>query len=210
MQILEQLGSGEGMPVDAISAATADRATVAPLLIDAIDRYEPENEAEENGLFVAFHLLGQWQEKPAYRVLARFLRRPDVESILGDATTETSHKVMANVFDGNPGPVYDIIHDSDADEFVRNRMFDTLVMLVFQGKLDRSEVADFLRSAFADLQPQDQCAVWDGWQLRRRNGSRSLAERAGPRQAMETGQARQHVADASNSGWPRQPANAAD
>ena len=71
---------------------------------------------------------------------------------------------MANVFDGDPGPIYDIIHDSDADEFVRNRMFDTLVMLVFQDKLDRTEVADFLRSAFASLQPQDQCAVWDGWQ----------------------------------------------
>ena len=86
MQILEQLGSGEGMPVDAISAATADRATVAPLLIDAIDRYEPENEAEENGLFVAFHLLGQWQEKPAYRVfyeLEEAEGSPTIADVLG-------------------------------------------------------------------------------------------------------------------------------
>jgi Protein of unknown function (DUF1186)/SEC-C motif len=164
MLILERLGSGEGMPIEAIRAATADHATVAPLLIDAIDRYEPESEAEENGLFIAFHLLGQWREKPAYRSLARFLRRPDVESIMGDATTETSHKIMANVFDGDPAPIYDIINDFDADEFVRSRMFDTLVMLVFQGELDRTDVAAFLRSAFTDLEPRDQCAVWDGWQ----------------------------------------------
>ena len=101
--MLEQLGSGEGMPIEAIRAATADREAVAPLLREAIERCEPNSEIEENGLFIAFHLLGQWQEKSAYRPLARFLRRPDVELILGDATTETSPRVMAAVFDGDPG-----------------------------------------------------------------------------------------------------------
>jgi hypothetical protein len=164
MQILDQLGSGEGMPVEAIRAATADRASAAPLLVDAIERCEPNSEVEENGLFIAFHLLGQWREKSAYRPLARFLRRPDVKSILGDATTETSHKIMAGVFDGDPGPIYDIINDFEADEFVRGRMFDALVILVFRGELDRAEVADFLQSRFTGLQPQDRSAVWDGWQ----------------------------------------------
>jgi Protein of unknown function (DUF1186)/SEC-C motif len=164
VQILDQLGSGEGMPTEAIRAATADRTMVAPLLVEAIDRCEPTSEIEENGLFIAFHLLGQWREQSAYRSLARFLRRPDAELILGDATTETSHRVMASVFDGDPRPIYDIIQDSEADEFVRGRMFDTLVILVFRGELDRTAVADFLQSAFDDLQPREQCAVWDGWQ----------------------------------------------
>jgi hypothetical protein len=157
MQILDQLGSGEGMPIEAIRAATAER-------IDAIERCDPEGEVQENGLFIAFHLLGQWREKSAYRKLARFLRWPEVEAILGGATTETCHKVMANVFDGDPAPIYEIIHDADADEFVRGRMFDTLVILVLQGQLDRQEVASFLRSAFTDLQPQDQSVIWSGWQ----------------------------------------------
>jgi len=164
VQILDQLGSGEGMPVEAIRAATADRTIVAPLLLEAIDRCEPTSEVEENGLFIAFHLLGQWREQSAYRSLARFLRRPDAELVLGDATTETSHRVMASVFDGDPRPIYDIIRDAEADEFVRGRIFDTLVILVFRGELDRTAVADFLRSAFDDLQPQEQCFVWDGWQ----------------------------------------------
>src|SRR5882757_2687436 len=97
MRILDQLGSGEGIPTEAIRAATADRSTVAPLLLDAIDRYEPNGEADNNGLFIAFHLLGQWREKSAYRTLARFLRRPDAYVILGDATTETAHRVLASV-----------------------------------------------------------------------------------------------------------------
>ena len=152
------------MPIEAMRAATADRARVTPLLLDAIDRYDPKNEEEDNALFIAFHLLGQWREKSAYRVLARFLRRPDIETVLGDATTETSHKIIANVFDGDPQPIYDIIHDAEADEFVRSRMFDALVMLVLQGELNRAEIAKFVRSAFTDLQPQDLSAVWDGWQ----------------------------------------------
>ena len=162
--MLEQLGSGEGMPIEAIRAATADREAVAPLLREAIERCEPNSEIEENGLFIAFHLLGQWQEKSAYRPLARFLRRPDVESILGDATTETSPRVMAAVFDGDPGSIYDIINDVDADEFVRSSMFDALVILALRGELDRAEVAEFLKSRSSDLQPQDQSAVWEGWQ----------------------------------------------
>jgi hypothetical protein len=164
VQILDQLGSGDGLPTEAIRAATADRSTVAPLLLDAIDRCAPKNEVEENGLFIAFHLLGQWREKSAYRTIARFLRRPDVELILGDATTETSHRVLASVFDGDPRPIYDIIRDPEADELVRWRAFDALVILVLRGGLDRAAVADFLRSAFDDLQPRDMCAVWDGWQ----------------------------------------------
>jgi Protein of unknown function (DUF1186)/SEC-C motif len=164
MQILEQLGSGEGLPIDAIRAATADRETAAPLLLEAIERCEPQSEIEENGLFIAFHLLGQWKEKSAYRPLAGFLRRPDIEFVLGDATTETSPRVMAAVFDGDPGPIYDIINDVDADEFVRSSMFDALVILALRGELDRAEVAEFLKSRFSELQPQDQSAVWEGWQ----------------------------------------------
>jgi hypothetical protein len=164
MQIIRQLGSGEGMPIEAIRAATTDRATVAPLLLEALEKCEPNDEVEENGLFIAFHLLGQWREKPAYRTLARFLRRPDVDLILGDATTETSHKIMANVFDGDPRPIYDIIQDSSADDSVRSRMFDTLVILAFRNELDRTEISDFLRARFNDLQPRDFSAAWDGWQ----------------------------------------------
>jgi hypothetical protein len=49
-----------------------------------------------------FHLLGEWRETSAYPVLARLLRLPgeDMDEILGDAVTKTSHRVMAAVFDG--------------------------------------------------------------------------------------------------------------
>ena len=160
MQIIRQLGSGEGMPTEAIRAATADRTTAAPLLLEAIERYVPTAEVDEERTF---------HRVPSARPVAGDVglshagalpAPPDVELILGSATTETSHKIMASVFDGDPRPIYDIIQDSEADEFVRWRMFDALVMLAFRDELDRTEISDFLRSRFNDLQPRDHvCGV---------------------------------------------------
>jgi hypothetical protein len=115
-------------------------------------------------LFWIFHLFGEWREKSAYRPLARLLRRPEIYDVLGDAVGETSHRVMAAVFDGDPQPLYDIILDPDADEFVRSRMCEALAMVVLQGELDRAAAARFLRDAFAEMRPQAECFVWAGWQ----------------------------------------------
>ena len=163
-QILDQLGSGKGLPVDAIRAADAHRAAMVPVLLRAFDQSASAGPSMQDSLFIAFHLLGQWRERSAYRPLAAFLRRPEVEPILGDATTVTCHRVMAGVFDGDPNPLYDVILDPAADEFIRARMCDALVIATLRGELPREEAARFLRSSYADLQPQAECFVWQGWQ----------------------------------------------
>jgi len=71
---------------------------------------------------------------------------------------------MASVFDGDPHPIYDIILDANADEYVRARMCDALALLVLQGRLDRSEAASFLRDCWMSLQPREGCYVWVGWE----------------------------------------------
>jgi hypothetical protein len=165
-QILDQLGSGQGLPVDAIRAANANRAAMVPLFLTAFDQAETASPSMQDALFFAFHLLGQWREKSAYRPLAAFLRRPSdqVEPILAVATTETTHRVMASVFDGDPQPLYEVILDPGADEFIRARMFGALVIVTLRGELPREETARFLRSCYTDLQPQDECFAWEGWQ----------------------------------------------
>src|SRR5258708_5955088 len=165
-QILEQLGSRADPPDDAIRAADTNRAPMVPLFLRTIDQTATAGPSMQDALFIAFHLLGQWREKSAYRPLAAFLRRPakEVEPILGDATTETCHRVMASVFDGDPNPLYEVILDPEADEFVRARMCDALVIVTLRGELQREETARFLQSCYSGLQPQDECFVWEGWQ----------------------------------------------
>jgi hypothetical protein len=166
-QVLEELSVWGKLPVEAIRAAQADRATMVPLFLRRIDDFlSLEGElVPPAALFFMFHLLGEWREKSAYRPLANLLRLPPDElgPILGGAITETTHRVMAALFDGDPGPLYEIIRDAHADEYVRSRMCQTIAMLTRRGELPRAATADFLRDCYSQLDASDGCFVWQGW-----------------------------------------------
>ena len=74
-QILHELASADGMPVEAIRAASANRAAVAPAFVQVIERFVAGEyaDADADALFLVFHLLGEWREKSAYRPLAALL-----------------------------------------------------------------------------------------------------------------------------------------
>jgi hypothetical protein len=142
---------------------------MVPLFIQDIETFlalEPGARAKPTPLFFIFHLLGEWREKAAYRPLARLLRLPgrELDAIFGDGITTTSHRVMAAVFDGDPQPLYDIILDPNAEEFIRAGMCEALAMVTVRGELDRAVAGRFLRDAFIEMRPQAECYVWVGWQ----------------------------------------------
>jgi hypothetical protein len=167
-QILEQLSVRDRLPTEAIHAAAADRAAVLPLLLQAIEQCRRGDAAPstEDALLVVFHLLGEWGETSAYRPLAMLLRLSgdDLEPLLGDAITETSIRVMAAVFDGDPTPLYDVILDPEASEYARSSMCEALATVTLRGALPREEAKRFLLACYSDLKPQGECFVWDGWQ----------------------------------------------
>jgi uncharacterized protein YchJ len=166
--ILDDLVAAEGLPEEAITAARACQASMVPVFLEVIEAYlaaDPRPPIEQ-GLFFIFHLLGEWREKSAYRPLARLLRLPADESdaVFGDTTTETSHRVMAAVFDGDPQPLYDVILDSAADQFIRSRMCEVLAMVTLRDEVPRAEAERFLRACYSDIEPKNECFVWNGWQ----------------------------------------------
>jgi uncharacterized protein YchJ len=167
-QILDRLTFQERLPVEALREATADRALIAPVFVHAIEQYVSPggDRSAQDSLFFIFHLLGEWREKSAYRPLARLLRcaPDDVEAIFGGAVTETTHRVMAAVFDGDPGPLYEVILAPAADEFIRSRMLEAVAMVTLRSEMPREEAARFLRACYSELDPQDECWVWNGWQ----------------------------------------------
>lgn len=129
MRVIVELGVPGRLPVEAIRAAQADRDTMTPIFLRTIDDFlELREPVDPDALFFIFHLLGEWREKSAYWPLAVFLRLPGdvLDTILSDCITETSHRVMAAVFDGDPEPLYAIIRDSEADEYVRAKMLQTI------------------------------------------------------------------------------------
>jgi Protein of unknown function (DUF1186)/SEC-C motif len=168
-EILEQLTNDNGLPVEAIRAADADRAAVLPAFLQAVDDYVSADQAGRTRpwpIFFIFHLVGSWREKSGYRSLAKLLSLPgaDLDYVLGGAITETTHRVMAAVFDGDPRPLYDVILNENADEFVRSRMLETLAMLALRGELTREEVARFLHVCFPKFRDEPGSFVWNGWQ----------------------------------------------
>jgi len=168
-EILEKLSKDEGLPVEAIRAADADRAAVLPAFLQAVEDYVAGDEAARAkpwAIFFIFHLLGSWREKSAYRPLARLLTLAgdELDDVLGGGITETAHRVMAAVFDGDPQPLYDVILDENADEFARSRMLEALAMVALRGELAREELTQFLRVCFTKFQAEPGCFVWNGWQ----------------------------------------------
>ncbi len=168
--IVAALSREEGLPRAALVAAASQRDQLAPRFIRLIEDYLdlPGSERpDKTPIFFIFHLLGDWREKPAYRSLARLLHLPDKEigDLLGDAVTTTSNRVVAGVFDGDPQPIFDIILDASADEYVRSRMCEALSYLGLTGQIDRRTLSNFLRDCFANLSPQGPCYVWVGWQM---------------------------------------------
>ena len=168
-KILHELTYADGLPREALKAASAQHGEMLPLFLEEIEAYlapQPAARGKPTPLFFIFHLLGEWRENAAYRPLARLLRLPrrDADAIFGDGITTTSHRVMAAVFDGDPEPLYDIILDPSAEEFIRAGMCEALAMVTVRGELDRTVAGQFLRDAFIEMRPQAECYVWVGWQ----------------------------------------------
>lgn len=168
-EILLALNDADGeLPSAALRAAGERRAEIVPLLVEAIERAAtaPVDELDEAPqVFFGALLLGEWRETSAYRPLARLLRRADDggERIFGDAGMEAINRVMANVFDGDPEPLYEVVFEPGADPFIRWSMFDALAILAVRGAFARERVARFLAEAFEKLAPDDDGCVWAGW-----------------------------------------------
>jgi uncharacterized protein len=168
-EIVAQLRVMHEVPRVAIRAAEADRASAVPAFLAEIDRYLRSGGTIEErwGLYWMFHLLGQWREKSAYRPLAQLLRSPpeEIDDIFSVVVGDTVHRVMGAVFDGDPKPLYDVILDEGADEYVRGRLCEALAVVAVRGDVSRDEIAGFLRSCYVDLRPQSESFVWNGWSL---------------------------------------------
>jgi hypothetical protein len=170
--ILAELAADRPFPFAAVEAARADRATMVPLFIAQIEKCiaGTASEIEQRGIFLIFHLLGEWREKASYRPLASLLRLPSekCDTLLNYAVTETGHRVMAAVFDGDPQPLYDVILDPAADEFARSKMCEVLAMAALRGELPCQEAARFLNSSHGQLKAEPHSEhgnqVWYGWQ----------------------------------------------
>jgi hypothetical protein len=165
-ELIPRLAYHGKIPVEAVHEARSNWSVAAPAFVQAIEQFLSGDRSNIASLWIIFHLFAEVSEASAYRPLARLLRCPpdDIEEIFASTDSETVHKVMAAVFDGDPRPLYEVILDPEADEYVRGRMLETVAMVTLKGKLAHDEASRFLQACYTDIVPQDTCVAWDGWQ----------------------------------------------
>jgi hypothetical protein len=137
-EILKALNNLTGLPIDILQAASANRNALAPLFIREIESYlahspNKQKNVESGAAFFGYHFLAEWNEKSAYRTVARLLRIPskEAEDFFADASTETSDRIMASLFDGD--------------------------------LISREQLAAILHDIFDKLEHCRESFVWNGW-----------------------------------------------
>jgi hypothetical protein len=175
-EIVEALRALDGLPAAALLEARVRREELVPRFRrelesfvahapDEEDLEDEQYEHEAGPVALIFHLLAEWREKAAYRLMAQVLRSdPErVEAEFGDMRIETAPRALAAVFDGDLGPVCEIVADADADEWVRASACESFVPLVAEGLVSRDAAVQALASLRERIRPHEEHPVWLGW-----------------------------------------------
>lgn len=168
-EIMADFAGRDDFPHDALAAAGKCRESLMPLFLDQIERLQSKElgsfaGADVSSFLFIYFLLGEWRDARAYRPLAALLRRDSdvVDALIGDAVTEGTARVIAGVCDGDLEPIFSVIADSAADEFIRSQMLDALVIIFHhRPELQQQVVSYFENFPAADFDKPE--LLWASW-----------------------------------------------
>ena len=168
-QIFTALAERDGFPRNAMVEAGNCRAEMVAIFVDQIDRLQSKtitsnDDPDVSAFLLTYFLLGEWRDARAYRPLAELLRRDiaELDWLIGDAVTEGTARVIAGVFDGNLQPIFAVLEDPDAYEFIRSQMIDALVMIVRTHPEKASEITAWME-CFFDASFDKPDVLWESW-----------------------------------------------
>ena len=163
-EILDKLsvfGSDQPLPREALAEAARQRETITPILLDALDVVYEKVQSEGKGVCddpaydlsaYAVFLLAQFQEQRAFPKLLRLLTLDSdgLDIVLNDIIGNMGN-VLYSTYDGDLSAAKAIIVNSSYDPFARGASLDLLEGLFRDGRLQREELAGFLRERLALL-----------------------------------------------------------
>jgi Protein of unknown function (DUF1186) len=158
-EIIEQLKYNETriFPREAVEAAISEQAAITPVLIETLKdcKNNLDELLEDSGYILplyVLYLLAQFREKAAYPVIIDFFSTPGdaAMDITGDVVTEDLGRIIASVFDGNLTPIKQLIENREVNEYVRGAAIDSLMTLVAQNIITRTEVVEYFKELFQE------------------------------------------------------------
>jgi len=156
------------LPRAEIAAAIEHLAEVTPDLLAAVERAAGghlEDQAEENLVFFALHILAVAREPRLHGPLMRLLHRPesDIDQLFGQAETETLDAMIAGAFNGQAEDLFDLARDAERNEFLRGAVMGAIAILTWNGRIDAAVTRDFLDRFEADRVIEAEDNGWFAW-----------------------------------------------
>lgn len=138
-----------------------------PRLVDLLEGWVDGrncDEEAERALFYAVHLLGERGETRAYPPLCLLLLDGlSADELLGEALSETIRDILIATFDGDDGPLRQVVEARSADELARVAAIEALVHLAATGKIARTAMRAYLMHLRAEMRPRGRSHVWTAW-----------------------------------------------
>jgi uncharacterized protein len=147
-EIIQDFGTSETVPVEAIQAALAAPAVFLDQAIPLLDRIAQgaSDEHEDRALVMLVVMLGEIGDERAFQPLMRVLRLPteEIDVLFGDVLIDTLGRVVISLA-GSHAPLLErALHDTSYDDFVRAALFDAWTGLALAGKVSRDKARAFL------------------------------------------------------------------
>jgi Protein of unknown function (DUF1186)/SEC-C motif len=145
-----------GFPEAAVESALHRQIEITPILLNFLDEIIAKYESMEDlyfGHLHALYLLAKFREKEAYPRAIKIMSLPDdwPENILGDTITEDLHNILASLYNGDLASIHTIIEDPKLNTWSRNAALKTLLVLVKEKILERSELILYFKTLFDHL-----------------------------------------------------------
>lgn len=137
-------------PADAVQFADQHRDELAPFLVEVLARVaaDPSTAAHDDYVLhqYAMHLLATWRDTRAYAPLLAWgrLDDPTLDTVLGDALTESYGRNLAAVCGGDVAPLKALIEDAEVSVWVREAAVTALVVRVLEGDDERLPLVQYL------------------------------------------------------------------
>jgi hypothetical protein len=168
-EILQKLESpaDERFPAEAVKAAIEQREAITPHLLRALEAVaaDPLSFVDKPDSVLhhfAIMLLAQFREKQACPLIISIFSAPgDLPDQIGGFLTQDSlGRVFASVYDGNPGPLQNLIENETISESVRDEAVRAFVSLARSNQISTQFVLDYFRALMREKLPREESNVW--------------------------------------------------
>ena len=169
-EIIEQLKYyTRELPKEALKQAIQQKEKITPKLLEMLE-YTKNNldeicneENEFFGYIYAIFLLAEFKEKKAFPYLINFLNKDEevVEYIIGDDYTEYVPRLLASTYNGDDKALFNIIENTQINEFVRCSTLQTFAILYLYGVKRREFIVDYFKKLLNEKPENDDSYLYE-------------------------------------------------